>query len=1786
MIMLLLSAILPLRADFAAPDFAFPQTVVTDAEAVLKKSTAPTEGLTRLKAVLEIVTARQSIDEDSMFTAPKFVAAMAEKEKDMTVKGLMTLLEAKLTNDVYNSNRYKYDRVDIPDTPLPGDMSAWSGRQFKLRCRELTDLALKQLTPSFAKKTIDFAEVLNMDKNSEVFYPCLRDFAYSTAIGIDTERRDSLISAVAALTQPGTAEWAIWRIKQNPDLKELEALYNKYNKGNCGGYLLLNLIQNSGNILYNYNEEAVNGRIRLADMIRDYLNRETANATTEALNESLKALIKPFVSITYPQAVAPGEEFEVIVEHAYAKSYSVNLLRDRTPWVDLRRSSLVSVEKKSFKSAGDGFERDTLKFVISQPGNYVFRTTCDDVTSKNSYSNRLTVTPWMPVIIGHNGKNVAIVADFTDGSPVKGVMVNAKSDIGRTNADGIINFVARNSANYHARPLKLSSGTTSVYFGNDVSIYNYIESLRDDIVSAKVFVNRPVYHPGDSLGWSSVIVKKSFKHNTSRLYGEKEAMAVLMDANYQPVDTVKGKTDRFGRMSGTFAIPTDRLPGTYNVTIICEDNHVGSGSLTVSDFKLPVFEIEDLKIVRDGDAFTISGTARRYSGMPVPDAKVDISIEGARMFWRYEEETASVNLTATTDDDGKFTAQVKASELGDANYRCDVTVTTLSADIASASKLFRSGKPYYVTGYCDGNYDTDSDSPLPVKAYDSELQPVEIDALWEISADKKTVAQGKCRIDSLGLVFDRSGITPGKYELTILPADTTMFNKCDAGTVWFYSTKKNIVPAGLELAVPKDSYTNVEGKSLGINVGVPATTTIYAVSYDNKGYPVTKAFRLPAGFSEINVQLADTTRQHVTLTAVKNGKTYTREISVLRRIKPVQPMLKGESMRDNLVPGSPEHWKIRLTDPENRGLAGAMIATLYNKALNSFSELSWPRDLKGFLAAPTPEQRYTFLTPDYGRGNDFVSVNNRRPFGYPSIVVPEFKYISSYDNGRIYMRGNGIMNRAMMKSSAAADFATPEFEEEAVTLTESATAGSAESPAEEAEQKEKNEFQYRVAEVLQAMWMPDITINEDGSATLEFDVPDAIGAWTFQAAAWTEDCRAASMLATLVSSKPVMVQPTLPRFMRRGDKARVLATVMNRTDSVKDITTVVEIFDPADGKVLNSTSETNTVQAGGQAIVAIDMYAETGMSAIGYRVKSTSDGFSDGEQNAIPVLEANDLTIDSEVFYHTPENPEFSATIAPDNDIVALQYCQNPVWDVVKTLPGLYEDEPKTACSAAASAYAAFTAKGLYTKFPEIAEVLKIWKNQDGGKALESKLTANEDLKLALLSQTPFVGSANANTEQMQRLALTFDEKIINRTANTAVKVLSKLQNNDGGFSWGAWAEKSSVWMTESVLMSLGRLNATGFMPRDGRLDNLIRRALTYLDNHVDDNGYTYTRIYSMYPGMKPTTVRGTRAIDATVQNILKGWKKMSTSEKTVAALILEANGNKATAREIMKSISQFAVANAKAGISFPSVKSVDTYCNLLEAFAVVSPDTPMLDGMRQWLILKTQTTSDLDSWNPTALVSAILSTGTKWTRNDSRTANVTVDGKPLTISEVEAATGSFSMRLEPSASQRTVVFTRPADSNQPSYGSVTTIGKKPLDRIKPRGSRQLSIDKKLLVERDGKWVETDQLNLGERVRVSLLIKADETLEYVTINDMRPASLEPVDQMPERVFDGNLSAYRVNDNTRTQLFIDYLPKGTWYLTYDMTASFTGEFISGTATVQSQYAPELNARSGASRIAVQ
>lgn len=1809
------------------PDFAHPRDVLKEAYAVLKTTEGDASaGPQRVRAVLEICHAATSIDPDSAFSLVDMCAGLAASEEAVPAKAMMQLAESKLLRNIYDSKFYVYNRLQTPDEPVPADIREWNGRQFKAAiartAREAMATALSQPAPLDA-----YAAAVEADSLTLVYFPAVADFVACDVVSLlqsaDFDKEaDGIVARMRDAAAPGSAPYYYWAVEAlDHNAKKLYEFYAAHEADEYARMALERLLMcpsrvstyDAEDYLYEDDDEDeeetddYTDNEFLAGLVEKSLERFPGYWNNNRLRNELARLRRPSVSVSAPALICPGKPFKICVDARNAAKAEARLYKlDSKASMEARRvkfSAMKALQTFSFDAEREWFKSFNAEAVVQNAGWYSLRPVVDgemDDKASAYHYDIIIATPVVPVAMTGTDEQIVAMADFTTGAPVQGVRVltsrQDKADVpaGVTDKYGLARFKLKGRMPYRVSAITPSG--VRVDFGRGLTVSNPWKSDSDNGVgyNASVMPARPIYHPGDTLQWAVVIDRSTDRNRTREAATDVEAEVVLHDANYQAVDTARVTTDRYGRAYGSFALPKDLLTGNFTLEVIAGGKLRNVSSVMVSDYRMPTFEVAGVEVVRDapsrGDV-TLRGRAVTYSGMPVADAQVSAEINGTYRWRWWQPSTYVGTVDARTDAAGGFALVVADSLLSACNlhdFVANIVVTSPSAEVASARKVFTNGRPYAIR-FTDGRFIKSlTRTILPIEVYDAQGAKADITLKWTLRGyiDEKTVASGTC--SSLNPVADLDRVRGGYYQLVVEPADKELADRVVSSSYILYNVELNSLPADLPLLV---DVTNVKTNAAGraaFQYGVGADNTwLYAVLCAGDKIVEMEVQKRDKGFRHLSLDLpADADCGRLSMFTVRDGRVTRYDVEITRP-SDRKLTISGESFRDRLVPGAAENWRLRVSGADGKDADAAMTATMYNHALDALAQLSWPSSFG--LSRISPTMTVNTLTNPLHWANIDATIRNLTT---RSLDTPEFRFgLMGY---RDVVYSYGLVAPTMKKSSmrvrgtmAINDMAKAEAVEEEMADT---GAGSLDeqivvSYGYHRADYNKEQFSYRDAEVPQAFWMPALATDEDGNIDMAFTVPDANTTWRMQALAWTDDMRAGTMVRDIVANKPVMVQPNLPRFLREGDKARVLATVYNNGADADMLHTVVELFDAATLDVLATVESDNYVAPRSSAKVGIDIDAPYTATAIGYRVRSSNGVFADGEQALIPIASAQCDVVESKPFYLNPGDKEFKLKVPSDRrGTYTLQYCQNPSWSIVKALPGLVDYEPTTVFGAARSLFAACTARGIVERTPAVAEAVARWNGAD----ITSRLSQNEALKTVALQATPWVRAAQSDSERMARLALLLDPERCNADIAKATGVLEGLADNNGGFRWGKWSDEPSLWATEQVLHTLGLLRMAGYLPDDVRIMPMMRKALSYMDKEygrvnkkvTPDMGYAVVR--SQWKDVAPSSF-GRKVVDATLADCTAKWKDASTARKADMAILLDIYGRTAVAREIIGSISQFAVSTASQGVSFPSVSSIESYAPLLISFGRVDATSPLIDGMRQWLVVREQATVGMGAADASQLISAFLNSGTPW-HTDNAPATVTLDGRAVDLGEACSYGGEATVALGSNAAGRTLRV-KPAAS-VPSYGALISSYRALPSEIEAVSCEAVSIEKRLVaVDADGTSVYADSVELGARVRVILTLHVQRDMQYVSIVDERAAALEPLVQTPGFEISAGARFYRESGDEATRLFIDWLPKGTYQISYDCIANNAGTYAGGIATLQSALAPALTAHSSGSVLTV-
>lgn len=1548
-----------------------------------------------------------------------------------------------------------------------------------------------------------------------------------------------------------------------------------------------------------------------------------------AVKNKLATLSQPTVKVKYPSQVTIGKEFAIEVDLANLNTTEILVYRVRDEKIHLDDSYYEMKDCHSAPVARIPVSTDDIvpfskkckvTCKLDEYGVYVISSSLKDPGAYRSfpaiycsnialYSEKKFPRITVFAIDGRTGEPIADAAVTTYQFARNGL---SKLRTHQTDVNGAVSLDPGSLYNIVTHAVKGNDR-----FGAPLRQYLRSESKFDYVNTAFIRPSLAIYHPGDTLEFVAVCYK--FRGHTRELLKNADFKAILKNPNYVDVDTIDILTDDFGRASARFVLPEDGLTGNFNISIVDKKNnsHFASQYVMVSDYKLPTYEAKvDSVTVNDADgSVTVVGKAMTYSGFPIQNASVEASLAGMRRMWWNTNVVKYHTDTIATDADGKF-RWIIAKDILDmtpyrgGRYQVSFTVTSPSGENYTCRDEFSLGKrASIIIERADWLAATDK-SDIHLSVVDALGKP--IDAALKISFTgpdgKDYVVAAQCRGGKT--VADISKLRSGKYHFKVV-AESVEATSVEGDAV-IYNTADNYCPVTDDMWAPTTKIkARASNRKAELIYAVPeGRTHILMTVYSEDSIFENRWIVAEKGFNRMSVDVPDCTQSLVV--KFTNGSNFDID-GLLFDVQVENPdadiKVKIERMRDRMTPLSPETVTVKVVNGSGRGKASAIILDMYSKALDNLARQSW---------AFNPSANYVpgIYIEHNMRGdvrNNFETIY--KWLNVPGIGTPVFNYYGLSwtrllrDSGMVLygarasvpqvycsveqcdMSADEVLvaesapaGRAMKaKNRSAKNVVTGEGANDVVTMD--AVAG-ADNDAQE---------QYRPAEVPLAFFAPMLSTDADGNLTYSFTVPNANTTWVLNALAYTDLLATGLDMREAIASKPVMVEPNMPRFLRTGDVADIRATVMNSTDAPASVTTTFEILDSATGEIVGTQSVDSEIAPRQSATVKFSIAAPAAPGAMMVRVKSSTESYSDGVMTLLPVLSSSQPVIDASTFYLAPDQKELSRELPAQSadSKVTLSFCENPTWEVVSALPGLRADDAATSLAASAQIFSAAVSRYVLSLNPAVEPALKEWLASGKEGEMLSMLNRNDDLKQLVLAATPWVQEAQSDEERISRLALLFDSKEIDSSIKSAVKKLEKMQRDGGGWSWTDNYDRPSEWVTMLILNNFAELRQLGCCP--SQLDGMVKKALKYIDAEVaknyaryPDSDYSYyTYVRSLYLDV-PMSTGAQKAYNATVQRTLKDWKKSSTPAKAADALMLYRNDYKEVARQILASIREYATSTPELGMwwdsvdgsSWRSLTAVGQTAFILQAFNTIEPGCAEIDPIRQWLILNKIVQDWGTSVDASACVAAILQCGSSWL-NRPGDAVITVDGKRLEADRMDRLTGQVIAAI-PDA-KGNLKITRTAEG--PAWGAVVSQSTQVMKDVKAHSIPELSVSKELFVRTDKGWAPAETFSVGQVVKVRLVMKSMRDMDYVTLVDNRAATFEPVIQTPRPVYCDGLVFYLENRDAATNLFIDRMPKGQYVIEYEMNVNNAGTYSSGIATLQSQYAPEMTAHSAGTALTV-
>ena len=801
-----------------------------------------------------------------------------------------------------------------------------------------------------------------------------------------------------------------------------------------------------------------------------------------------------------------------------------------------------------------------------------------------------------------------------------------------------------------------------------------------------------------------------------------------------------------------------------------------------------------------------------------------------------------------------------------------------------------------------------------------------------------------------------------------------------------------------------------------------------------------------------------------------------------------------ETFRDKLQPGEKETWTIKVSSQRsavsgqqavnistsqhlNAITQSNLMLTMYDAALDTYGSLKanlWPW-VSSYNQTMLCCRHDNFTLRNYQTRPQTTYVGPINMSAWRLLDGVFSRSRSMFSKNYMRSRTQGVRGEDVMVEEApmAADMMVEESVNSVVASI--AVLGNAEyketvvMTADEGGQEMKSdEPQLRSNLNTLAFFKPTLRTADDGIVECSFTVPDLLTEWSIRGVAHTKDMKTGSLSKSLITQKELMVQPNAPRFLRQGDTVDFMAKVVNMTDKEQTVTVTFDLTDASNSGQQAAGSRQRSAVSGQQSVITIPARRSEQVSfrvavpkniyVLNYRIIAKGDHFSDGEQDCLPVLTNRQMVTVSQAMYingvgeKSYSLPALSSQPSESREphLLKVEFTSNPIWYAIQALPYVEDHTNPSNIFLANRLYTNSVAFDIVSANPDIESVFHQWE-KDTVNPLVSQLEKNEDVKQTVLEETPWLRDGNGETERMHRIAAYFDKSRLTSELKSTQKKLFEQQRPDGGWSWIPGSNTSSLYTTQYILETFGKLavssqrlagssrQAAGSGQQSAVFQfSIIKKALKYVDDetydyyrrylkHTDFEAlnidYLYMRSFYTDSEFKIQNPKHKESYDYFYRNTLKHYKEYkSLHTRATLALVFHRGGNSKEALDILRRIKESALYSDEMGMYWRDNQSswwwyerpIETQALLIQAFAEITPDDLETIGkMQQWLLKQKQSTS----WNTDVAtveaINALLAVGGQQSAVSSQFNNLTpsqvvevaVAGQPMTVPS-QAGTG------------------------------------------------------------------------------------------------------------------------------------------------------------------------------------
>lgn len=745
-----------------------------------------------------------------------------------------------------------------------------------------------------------------------------------------------------------------------------------------------------------------------------------------------------------------------------------------------------------------------------------------------------------------------------------------------------------------------------------------------------------------------------------------------------------------------------------------------------------------------------------------------------------------------------------------------------------------------------------------------------------------------------------------------------------------------------------------------------------------------------------------------------------------------------------------------------------------------------------------------------------------------------------------------------------------------------------------------------------AFFKPFIYPNKEQLYEINYEVPESLTEWKFQALTHNKKTEASYLQVSLFTQKDMTISPNLPRFLREGDEVALRARVSNVSDRPQNARALLQFKDAVNENdldiVIGDVQQEAVVPANASAVVSWKLKVPHNLRGLQYKVMVQAGDFSDGEQGIIPVLTNTQYITENIPVLLKPQAEkryELTALQQPEGKkplYLNMQLAGGELWSLLQQFPPLLRYPHECTEQLASKYFANQTILKLLKDHQQLAMLLK---NPKGNAT--DKWDHDEQLKGIMEAETPWLKQLLNNNDTRKEMLKLFDEENLKAESRDFLQKIEKRQTGAGGFGWFDNSYNDKV-MTLQLLQTVKLLKEQGITWPD-RYDGMVENALEYIDTEfleakdhkkeiAEEMDYLYVR--SFFKNEHPLAADHKAAYDKLLQKNTKNWLDAHLSVKAKAAVAYKQEGNIKVASEIINQLRETAVTNSEKGMYWKRetehvsywTGEAESHAFVIEAFAKNESPASELSNLKNGLLyLSTLNSGGLSTKAMAQVIYASLLNADF--SEQVLKAEVTDRNHTALTFEKDAALNTLGVyEVKVSGEKVDKAFEEITIRNtgaQTLKGSIIYSYLQDVTSLKALNQKKgFWVEKAYFKEINGSRIpvsESSPMKVGEDIWIRLRFGTSDDVRYVYLKDERPAAFEPGFEQGGMRYTENLSYYYKGADASSHFFFDYVPKGEHEVWYRIRVNNSGNFSNGKATVSSMYAPQFHAYSNGGMIHV-